>query len=65
LDELVMRGNSGLFERAAVSYLPFLGHYPNPDIVLLENGSLLAMGRLRGVPHELASATERNAAGNS
>jgi type IV secretion system protein VirB4 len=58
-----MRGNSGLFERAAVSYLPYLGHYPNPNIVLLEDGSLLAMGRLRGVPHELASATERNAAG--
>lgn len=40
-----MRGNSGLFERAAVSYLPYLGHYPNPNIVLLEDGSLLAMGR--------------------
>lgn len=57
-----MLGTSSLFERTAAHYLPYLGHYPNGDTVLLEDGSLLAMGRLRGVPHELAAASERNSA---
>jgi type IV secretion system protein VirB4 len=57
-----MRGNSGLLERSAAHYLPYIGHHPTATTVLLEDGSLLAMGRLRGVPHELAAASERNAA---
>ena len=57
-----MRGNSGLFERSAAHYLPYIGHYPNANTVLMEDGSLLAIGRLSGVPHELAAASERNAA---
>lgn len=57
----MLRGNSGWAERSAEAYLPYLGHVA-PSAVLLNDGSLLAMGRLRGVPHELASAAERNAA---
>ena len=57
----MLRGNSGWAERSAEVYLPYLGHVA-PGAVLLNDGSLLAMGRLRGVPHELASAAERNAA---
>ncbi len=52
-----------LLERSAAHYLPYLGHYPNPRTVLMEDGSLLSMARIRGVPHELASASERNATG--
>ena len=58
----MMRGNSGWAERSAEAYLPYLGHVA-PGAVLLNDSSLLAMGRLRGVPHELASAAERNAGG--
>ncbi len=57
----MLRGNSGWAERSAEPYLPYLGHVA-PGAVLLNDGSLLAMGRLRGMPHELASAAERNAA---
>ncbi len=49
-------------DRSAAHYLPYLGHYPNPRSVLMEDGSLLSMARIRGVPHELASASERNSA---
>jgi type IV secretion system protein VirB4 len=56
-----MRGNPGRAERAAEPYLPYLGHI-RPDVVLLSDGSLLAMGTLHGVPHELAAEAERNAA---
>src|SRR5215472_12859064 len=51
-----------LSERSAAPFLPYLGHYPNANTVLLQDGSLLAIGRLAGVPHELAAASERNAA---
>ena len=56
-----MRGNPGRIERSAEPYLPYLGHV-RPDVVLLEDGSLLAMGALHGLPHELAAEDERNAA---
>ena len=56
----MLRGSSGWAERSAEAYLPYLGHVA-PGAVLLNDSSLLAMGRLRGVPHELASAAERNA----
>jgi type IV secretion system protein VirB4 len=52
-----------LLERTSAHYLPYLGHSPNPRTVLMEDGSFLSMARIRGVPHELASASERNAAG--
>jgi type IV secretion system protein VirB4 len=57
----MLRGSSGWAERSAEAYLPYLGHV-TPGALLLNDSSLLAMGRLRGVPHELASAAERNAA---
>ena len=56
-----MRGNPGRAERSAEPYLPYLGHI-RPDVVLLADGSLLAMGALHGLPHELAAEAERNAA---
>ncbi len=55
-----MRGDPGRTERSAAPYLPYLGHV-RPDVVLLEDGSLLAMGELQGVPYELAAEAERNA----
>lgn len=55
-----MRGHSGWWERDAEPYAPYIGHV-SPAVILLDDGSLLAMGRLRGVPHELAAASERNA----
>ncbi len=56
-----MRGSPGWFERSADPYLPYVGHL-RPGIVLLQDGSLLAMAELRGLPHELAAMSERNAA---
>jgi type IV secretion system protein VirB4 len=50
------------WERSAEAYLPYLGHWPTANTMLLETGALLAMGRVRGVPHELATPSERNAA---
>ncbi len=55
-----MRGNTGWSERDAAPYLPYLGHV-RPDVMLLDDGSLLAMGELDGVPCELADDAERNA----
>jgi type IV secretion system protein VirB4 len=55
-----MRGDPGRTERSAEPYLPYLGHV-RPDVVLLEDSSLLAMGALHGLPHELAAEDERNA----
>lgn len=55
-----MRGNTGWSERDAAPYLPYLGHV-SPDVMLLDDGSLLAMGELDGVPCELADDAERNA----
>ena len=56
-----MRGHNGWAERSASQYLPYVGHV-SPGIVLLDDGSLLAMAHLHGLPHELAAASERNAA---
>ncbi|MGH7083703.1 MAG: hypothetical protein ACREFN_01760, partial [Acetobacteraceae bacterium] len=47
-------------ERSAEQYLPYVGHI-GPSVVLLEDGSLLAIGPLHGVPTELAADEERNA----
>jgi type IV secretion system protein VirB4 len=56
-----MRGNAGRTERSAEPYLPYLGHV-RPDVVLLFDGSVLVIGALHGLPHELAAEAERNAA---
>ena len=46
-------------EREPEEYLPYLGHVAD-GIVLLDNGSLLAMLRLDGAAWELADADEIN-----
>ena len=56
-----MHGHNSWAERSASQYLPYVGHV-SPGIVLLEDGSLLAVAHLHGLPHELAAASERNAA---
>ncbi|HEY1214375.1 MAG TPA: hypothetical protein VGE93_12140, partial [Bryobacteraceae bacterium] len=55
-----MRGNSGAAERSGEVYLPYLGHV-GPQTVLLEDGSLLAMAEVAGVPFELEDHSSRNA----
>jgi type IV secretion system protein VirB4 len=55
-----MLGDSGRSERSAGKYLPYLGHI-GPQIVLTENGSILAMAHVEGTPFELADHAERNA----
>jgi len=54
-----MRGSSGAAERSGEIYLPYLGHV-GPQTVLLEDGSLLAMAQLDGVPFELEDHSIRN-----
>jgi type IV secretion system protein VirB4 len=56
-----MLGSSGRTERNAAAYLPYVGHV-SPHAIVLEDGSVLAMGQLHGLPHELAAPSERNAA---
>ena len=58
---MTLHGSSGWYERTAEPVLPYVGH-DSPGVVSLKDGSRMAMGRVRGVPHELASAAERNAA---
>jgi type IV secretion system protein VirB4 len=58
-----MFGSGGLFGRGAAGYLPYLGHAPDANTVLLADGSLLACGELHGVAQELASPEERAAQG--
>jgi type IV secretion system protein VirB4 len=45
--------------RGAEGQLPYIGHIA-PDVVLLKNGAVMAMGVMPGRPHELASFAERN-----
>jgi type IV secretion system protein VirB4 len=52
------------FERTAENYLPYVGHI-KPHIVLLADGSLLSMIRLRGLAHELSAIEERRANANN
>jgi type IV secretion system protein VirB4 len=47
--------------RSVVPYLPHLGH-ESEYVIGLEDGSLLTMAKVRGVPHELAADRERNVA---
>jgi type IV secretion system protein VirB4 len=55
-----MFGNSGAAERSGEIYLPYLGHVAD-DIVLLQDGSVCAMGQVAGVPFELEEPVTRNA----
>ena len=47
--------------RKATPFLPYRGHIA-PGVVLLRDGSLMAMGTVKGLPHELAADAEREAA---
>jgi type IV secretion system protein VirB4 len=55
-----MLGNSGATERSGELYLPYVGHI-GPQTVLLEDGSLLAMAQVNGVPFEMEDHAQRNA----
>ncbi len=55
-----MLGNSGAIERSGEIYLPYVGHI-GPQTVLLEDGSVLAMAQINGVPFELEDHAQRNA----
>jgi type IV secretion system protein VirB4 len=55
-----MFGSSGAAERTGELYLPYVGHI-GPKTILLENGSLLAMAHVNGVPFELEDYAQRNA----
>jgi type IV secretion system protein VirB4 len=55
-----MLGNSGATERSGEIYLPYVGHI-GPQTILLEDGSLLAMATINGVPFELEDHAQRNA----
>jgi type IV secretion system protein VirB4 len=55
-----MLGNNGATERSGELYLPYVGHI-GPRTVLLEDGSLLAMAQVNGVPFELEDHAQRNA----
>lgn len=54
-----MNSIGAYLERKADQHLPYIGHYPKSDVVLLRDGSYLIMGAIKGNPHELASDTER------
>jgi type IV secretion system protein VirB4 len=54
-----MRGDNGRFEMPADEFLPHLGHI-KPNVVALEDGSLLAMAWLPGLPFELEADGVRN-----
>jgi type IV secretion system protein VirB4 len=51
------------FERTAEPYLPYLSHL-QPEVVLLADGSLLAVLQLHGLAHELSIESERGANAN-
>jgi type IV secretion system protein VirB4 len=51
------------FERTAESYLPYTSHL-QPEVMLLADGSLLAVLRLHGLAHELSVESERRANAN-
>ncbi|MDE3116493.1 MAG: type IV secretion system protein VirB4, partial [Pseudomonadota bacterium] len=54
-----MLGDRGSAERSGEIYLPYVGHI-GPQTLLLEDGSVLAMARLDGVPFELEDHEVRN-----
>ncbi len=54
-----MLGDRGTAERSGEIYLPYVGHI-GPQTLLLEDGSVLAMAELDGVPFELEDHDVRN-----
>src|ERR1700740_2611497 len=55
-----MLGDAGTIERSGLTYLPYIGHIAE-DVVLLRDGSLLAMGAAEGVAFEMEEPAIRNA----
>lgn len=55
-----MFGDSGFSERSGDIYLPYVGHVAD-DVILLRDGSVLAMGHIDGVAFELEEPDARNA----
>ena len=54
-----MRGNSGSIERSGEVYLPYIGHVAE-GAVLLQDGSIMAMGHIDGLAFELEDPAVRN-----
>lgn len=54
-----MFGKSGSAERSGEIYLPYVGHIAD-NVVLLRDGSVMAMGHVQGVPFELEETAIRN-----
>ncbi|TPK21625.1 type IV secretion system protein VirB4, partial [Mesorhizobium sp. B2-5-9] len=54
-----MFGASGRTERSGEIYLPYVGHLSD-QVVLLEDGSIMAMAHLNGLPFDLEDAEMRN-----
>ncbi|MCH4549352.1 VirB4 family type IV secretion/conjugal transfer ATPase [Rhizobium changzhiense] len=55
-----MFGTSGRTERSGEIYLPYVGHLSD-KAVLLEDGAIMAMAHVRGLPFELEDVAIRNA----
>ncbi|EJC74953.1 type IV secretion/conjugal transfer ATPase, VirB4 family [Rhizobium leguminosarum bv. trifolii WSM2012] len=55
-----MFGTSGKTERSGEIYLPYVGHLSD-KVVLLEDGSMMAMAHVGGLPFELEDVAIRNA----
>ncbi len=55
-----MLGDSGASERSGEIYLPYVGHVAD-QVVLLRDGSMMAMGHAGGVAFELEEPQMRNA----
>lgn len=53
-----------LFERNAENYLPWIGHI-RPHLVVMADGGLLAILKIRGRAHELSVVEERRANANN
>jgi len=54
-----MLGNAGFTERSGEIYLPYLGHLAD-GVVLLRDGSVMAMGHVDGLAFELEDPAIRN-----
>jgi type IV secretion system protein VirB4 len=54
-----MRGDNGRFEMPADEFLPYIGHI-KPNVVVLEDGSRMAMAMMSGLPFELDANDVRN-----
>jgi type IV secretion system protein VirB4 len=55
-----MRGDSGGSERSGEIYLPYVGHVSD-QTVLLQDGSVMAMGHVSGIAFEMEDQEMRNA----